>query len=164
MHLQLVVFDFETFFNEEYSLTKKMTTEEYLRHSWFHVHGGGLKRAPKQTQWITHKLLPPTLQAIDWASTALLGHHLQFDAAILAWHYGIVPARYIDTLAMASLLFGPSQSVSLENLAKKFGLSAKNVPYDLFKGMRELDPVTEQRVAVGCCRDECAHDPFREAE
>jgi DNA polymerase len=56
---------------------------------------------------------------------------------------------------MARAVLDSGISLSLDSLAKHFGLGAKSVPYDLFKGKHwhELDAATQQAVAAGCMHD-----------
>jgi hypothetical protein len=159
--MQLTCLDFETLFADRnpldsgrYTITTT-STEGYIRDPRFEVHGASIKFGTEPTCWYDRHVLPQVLNQINWANVMLLTHHSQFDAAILAWHYGIVPAYYLDTLAMGSLLFGPTQSVGLGKLAKKFGLAEKNVPYALFDGKHwdELTPDVQRLVAEGCNHD-----------
>ena len=62
---------------------------------------------------------------------------------------------WFDTLSMARLLLGNHLSVSLDNLARHWGLAAKSVPYNLFKNKHwdELQPSVQQQVADGCIHD-----------
>ena len=92
---------------------------------------------------------------IDWANTACLAHHAQFDGLILSHHYGVKPRVWFDTLSMARLLLGNHLSVGLDSLARHFGLAAKTVPYNLFRGKHwaELDPAIQGQVAAGAIHD-----------
>jgi hypothetical protein len=132
-----------------------MTTEAYVRDPRFEVHGVSIRwPGSERITWFAGINVKPNLD-IDWRNTALLCHHTQFDGLILAHHYGIVPKMYLDTMSMGRLLLGQDVSVSLESLAKLFGLGTKTVPYDLFKGKHwhELSPAIQQAVAQGCCDD-----------
>lgn len=147
--MQLIVIDFETFFDKENYTLRKMTTEAYLRDPRFEVHGCGIKFPGEPARW--YRKLP----AIDWQNTAIICHHAHFDAGILAFHYGIRPALIIDTLSMARAIVGTHIKANLNNLSERFGLPAKFVPYHLFEGKHwnELDRPVQQQVAAGCCHD-----------
>ena len=56
---------------------------------------------------------------------------------------------------MARLLIGNHLSVGLDSLAKHFNLSAKTVPYNLFRGVHwhELPDALQKQVADGCIHD-----------
>jgi len=151
--MNIITLDFETYFDQEYSLDK-MTTESYVRDPRFEAHVVGVRYPTGETYWNDQKL-EVYLQDFDWHNTAVLAHHAHFDGLILSHHYGIKPAMWFDTLSMARAVLGPHLPKGLGALAEHFGLGAKNVPYDLFKGKHwhELAPATQQAVASGCCHD-----------
>ncbi len=148
--MNIITLDFETYFDQEYSLDK-MTTEEYVRDLRFEAHGVGLAVNGGKAVWCDGK----GLNDIPWDDTACLAHHAQFDGLILSHHYGIKPAMWFDTISMARAVLGPHIPKGLGELAKHFNLGAKNVPYDLFKGKHwgDLNTHTQQAVASGCCHD-----------
>jgi DNA polymerase family A len=153
--MNIITLDWETFYDDEYTLSK-LTTEEYVRDPRFEAHGASIRWPDAKTEWYAgaHEL-GLVLDTIDWSTTALLCHHAQFDGLILSHHYGIVPALYLDTLSMARALLGTHISKSLESLAKEFGLQAKTVPYNLFKGKHwhELSGDVRDAVGRGACHD-----------
>ena len=48
--MNLVTLDFETYYAQDFSLSK-ITTEEYIRDRRFEVIGLGLKHGPNSTEW-----------------------------------------------------------------------------------------------------------------
>ena len=66
----------------------------------------------------------------DWANSAVLCHNMQFDGAILAWKFGIVPYIYLDTLCMARAVHGVDVGGSLAFLVEKYELGAKGKEVD----------------------------------
>lgn len=160
--MNIITLDFETHFSDDYTL-KKMTTEAYIRDPRFEVLGCSIKwidseengGAASQAWWYEGEELHDTLRHRDWSQWAVLCHHSHFDGLILSHHYGIEPAFWYDTLSMARLLLGNHLSVGLDSLAKHFGLQAKTVPYDLFRGKHwhELSPSAQQQVGEGACHD-----------
>lgn len=160
--MNIVTLDFETYFDDEYSL-KKMTTEAYIRDPRFEVLGVGVKflfdhewyAKGESVWWGPDALDDDILNIIDGSRTAVLAHHAQFDGLILSHHFGVKPALWLDTLSMGRMVLGNHLSVALASLAKHFDLSPKNVPYDLFKGKRwhELSPDAQRQVADGCLHD-----------
>jgi hypothetical protein len=152
--VKIITLDAETYFDAEYTL-KKLTTEAYIRDSRFEVHGWGVRHSAGQLEWMTHAQFAARKCEVEWGEAAILCHHAQFDGLILSHHYGIKPALWLDTLSMARLMLGNHVSVSLASLAKHYGLSEKNVPYDQFVGRhwQDLDPYTQKLVADGCLRD-----------
>jgi DNA polymerase III epsilon subunit-like protein len=147
--MNLITLDFETYFDSEYTLSK-MTTEEYVRDPRFQTHCVGLRWPDGEITCTAGTKLKTYL---DWSKTAVLAHHAQFDGLILSHHYGITPAFWLDTLSMARLLYPHDKSHSLGALAKKFNLPEKNVPYDEFKGLRDLPSALMLRLMEGCAND-----------
>lgn len=152
--MNIITIDAETYFDDEFSL-KKLTTEAYVRDPRFEVHGWAVKWNAGPAVWVG----AAAFFTVEWQErlrrSPVLAHHAQFDLFILGHHYGIYPPAILDTLSMARLMLGNHISVSLDSLARHFNLSAKNVPYNLFKGKHwhELDTPTQQLVADGCCHD-----------
>lgn len=154
--MNIFTLDAETFFSDDYTLSKS-TTEAYVRDPRFEAHGWAVRdpRADAPPRWFTHNEFIGFASTIDWSKAAILAHHSQFDLFILNHHYGIRPKFIFDTLSMARLLLGNHLSVGLDSLAKHFGLAAKTVPYNLFKGKHwnELSPQVQQQVGEGACHD-----------
>ena len=138
--MNIITLDFETF-DDDYTL-KKLTTEAYVRDARFCALGMGIRWQeqghnfdfPIRTAWFSDGDIAAGLAQFDWSQTAVLCHHAHFDGLILAHHYGVRPALWLDTLSMARALIGNHLSVSLESLAAHFGLEAKRVPYEAMKG------------------------------
>ena len=153
--MNLVTLDFESFYGDDFTLSK-LTTEEYVRDPRFEVHGCAIKwSAGTSAQWYTGKELEWQLGNHDWSNTTVVCHHAQFDGLILSHHFGIHPKAFICTLSMARLVLDQQVSKSLEKLALLFGLKPKSVPYDLFRGKHwhELSTFVQQQVAEGACDD-----------
>lgn len=154
--MNLVTLDFETFFSDDYTLSK-LTTEAYVRDPRFKVHCVGYLDDAAQLAGVTNgQVINPN--AIE--NNAIIAHHAQFDGLILSHHYGVKPAFWFDTMAMAQYLF-PHERHSLAALAARYGLAQKTVPYHLFKGVRDLPPDVYRQVADGCAHDvELTHAIF----
>ena len=154
--MNIVTLDFETYFDDQYTL-KRLTTEEYIRDPRFETIGVGIRYAGTELIWYggTRNEISYYLKQIDWSQTACLCHHAHFDGLILSHHFGTKPHAWLDTLSMARLLLGNHLSVSLDSLAKHFGLNAKSVPYDLFRGKHwaDLQPDIRDAVGRGCLHD-----------
>ncbi|MDE2471899.1 MAG: hypothetical protein KGL35_25025, partial [Bradyrhizobium sp.] len=152
--MDIITMDAETFFSSDYTLSS-LTTEEYVRNERFECHGWAIRMPNVKTFWLDHLQFYAWAETIDWSQTAVLCHHAHFDGLILSHHYGVVPALYLDTYSMARALLGTHISKGLESLAKEFGLGAKTIPYDLFKGKHwhELSEQVRQQVARGACDD-----------
>lgn len=165
----LITLDFETFFSNDYTLLK-MTTEEYIRDPRFKAHLVGVKVDEQPAFWCLPNELSqpgdpfsPTRQIKgEWGKHAILCHHAHFDGLILAHHYGLRPAFWFDTLSMARMVFGTEVGGSLAKLAKHFNLPDKTVPYDLFKGIRDLPQGIMAQLGAGCAHDaELTHQIFK---
>ncbi len=161
----LVTIDFESFYDTGYTL-RCMTTEEYIRDSRFESIGFAIKIDSGPAQWFTGDMREQAyiLNQIDWSKAALLAHNARFDAAILAWRFGLRPAKYIDTMSMARGLVGLSTSVSLEKLGEFFQLQRRK-GHEVVKafGMRRLDfsPFQMQEYGNYCANDtEMCYDLF----
>jgi DNA polymerase I-like protein with 3'-5' exonuclease and polymerase domains len=148
-----VTLDFETYYSSEFSL-KKLTTEEYINHKLFEVIGVGIKIDDGKTEWYTRDA-KKALEQIDWANSALLCHNAQFDGAILAWRYGIVPAKYFDTLCMARAIHGVDAGGSLAALAERYMLGKKGTEVVDALGKRGGDFSSEDLASYGrYCRND----------
>jgi len=150
MTVPLVTMDFETFFSKDFTLSK-LTTEAYVRDPRFEPHGCAVRFPDGTAVWIPPLNLRSFFEHVDWSKCAILCHHAQFDGLILAHYYRVKPKAWLDTLSMARLVHGNHISNSLDNLAKHYGLPAKSVPYNAFKGLHwdELSGIVQQQLAEG---------------
>ena len=138
--MSFITVDLETFYDEKFSLSR-MTTEEYIRDPQFEVIGVGMKIDDEETQWFsgTHAEIKAWLNQVDWSNSAMLCHNTQFDGAILAWIFDIVPAYYFDTLCMARAKHGVDAGGSLKALAERYKLGVKGTEVIDAKGKRRQD-------------------------
>ena len=154
--MSFVTLDFETFYDQKCSL-KKLTTEEYIRDPNFEVIGVGMKIDDDSTQWFsgTHDEIKAWLNQVDWKNSALLCHNTQFDGAILAWTFGIIPAYYFDTLCMARAKHGVDAGGSLAVLAQRYalGTKGKEVGDAVDKRRRDFTPDELARYGKYCVND-----------
>jgi hypothetical protein len=121
---RLVTVDFETFYGAGYTLSS-MSTSEYVRDPRFKAQMVGIKIGKKPTKVYGPKQLKKALQAINWSTHSLLCHNTAFDGFIMSHHYGIVPARYYDTLSMARGLHSNEIGASLDDVAGYYGKGSK---------------------------------------
>lgn len=136
----LYTLDIESFYTQEFSLSK-ITTEEYIRSPQFETIGVAVKANDGPTEWCSgdYKTIKKFLDKFDIPNNAICAQNAHFDGAILNWIYGIKPARIIDTLSMANALFGVNESCSLANLAKLCGIGEKGTEVVNARGKRRLD-------------------------
>ena len=124
--MQLITLDFETYYAQDFSLSK-LTTEEYIRDRRFEVIGVGVKLDDGITQWFSgsHLETQKYLSTLPWNDSALLCHNTMFDGAILAWRFGIKPKLYLDTLCMGRATNGVDVGGSLAYLSERYKLGTK---------------------------------------
>jgi DNA polymerase I-like protein with 3'-5' exonuclease and polymerase domains len=151
--MQLVTVDFETYYDVGFSLSG-LTTEEYIRDARFQVIGVAIKIDEGETYWVTgsHEVIQDSLNKIDWKNSALLCHNTQFDGAILAFRFGIIPGLYLDTLSMARATNGVEVGGSLAFLVEYYDLGVKGTEVVQAKGKRLEDfSETELSAYAGYC-------------
>lgn len=161
---RLVTLDFETYYSKDYGLNK-YTTEAYIRDPQFEVIGVAVKVDDYPTDWFSGSMeeTKEWLNAIPWKEANLVCHNTAFDGAILAWHFGIVPRYYMDTLSMSRPLHGLDVGGSLAALAKHYGIGTKGTEVLNALGLRRADFTEEQLRQYGeyCKNDtELTHQLF----
>ena len=154
--MKLITIDFETFYDQDFSLSK-ITTEEYVRSSQFEVIGVGVKIDNEPTQWASgpRKELGQWLKQFPFAESVVLAHNTMFDGAILKWHFGIDAKIWADTLCMARAIHGVEVGGSLKALAERYKVGAKGDEVIHAKGKRRLDFSDEELSRYG---DYCLND------
>jgi DNA polymerase len=135
----LITLDFETYYDKEYGL-KKFTTEEYIRDEKFEVIGVAVKDKGV-TKWFTgtHAETKAFLDSYNMHEHFVLGHNMRFDASILSWIFDIHPLGLFDTMSMAQILHGLTESVSLANLSQLYKIGEKGTEVLDALGKRRLD-------------------------
>jgi len=147
-----VIIDFESYYNDDFTLSK-MSTESYIRDKRFEAHGAAIKWSPDtDARWYDERQLRYVLKQEDWSDTFLIAWHAQFDGLILTHRYDVHPKMWGCPMSMARMIHGSSQSVSLDNIRKLYGMPQKSTPYNLFKGKHwnEMSEDVQRQVADGC--------------
>lgn len=153
--MDIVTLDFETYYDADYSL-RKLATEEYIRDSRFEPMLCGVKINDGKTKVaVGEAAIKKLLAKIDWANTMLVGQNTRFDGAILAWHFGVMPKAYADTMGMSRALYPHRTTHSLEAQAEAEGLQAKGTYLHTVQGKR-LASLTEVELVDYCAY--CMHD------
>ena len=154
--MDLITVDFETFYDQDFSLSK-LTTEEYIRDPQFEVIGLGIKVNNGETEWAsgTPEQIEKFLRRYDWSGSAVLAHNTMFDGAILSWCYGIRPRLWLDTLCMGRALHGVEVGGSLKAMAERYGIGEKGTEVLNAKGKRREDFSDEE---LGRYGDYCVND------
>lgn len=154
--MKLLTYDFETYYDPEFSLSK-ITTEEYIRDPRFEVIGVSVQEDDGEPVWFsgTKAETKKFLSRYDWANSAALAHNAAFDGAILGWVFGIHPKKYIDTLSMGRAMDGPDAGNSLKAMGERYGVGVKGNEVIHAMGKRRLDFTTEELARYGeyCCND-----------
>lgn len=154
--MQVLTIDFETYYSQEYSLTK-MTTEEYVRSPQFEVIGVAVQVNDGEPVWFSGTMAATEdwLKQFDWDKSITVAHNAMFDGAILTWCFGIRPKAWADTLSMARALHGTEVGGSLAKLAEHYQIGVKGEEVVAAKGLRRLDFPPEQLAQYGryCCND-----------
>ena len=143
--MNLITIDFETYYDKDYSLSK-ITTEEYVRDERFEVIGVGVKLNEEPPRWIsgTHDEVEAWLRGFPWASSIVVAHNAMFDGAILAWHFGIKPMVWADTMCMGRAVHGVEVSNSLASLAEREEVGRKGIEVHTAIGKHRHDFTPDQ--------------------
>ena len=155
--MHIITIDFETFYSQQFSLSK-ITTEEYVRHELFETIGVAVKVNDGETQWFSgpKAATKKWLDQFPWDDAVAVAHNAVFDMAILNWQFDIRPKRIADTLSMARALHGTDGfSLSLKSLAEHFGLGVKGTEVLNALGKTRLDFTPEELARYG---DYCIND------
>jgi len=138
--VNILTIDFETYYSQEYSLTK-MTTEEYVRSTKFEVIGVAVQQDDGEPVWFSgdHAEVLEFLKKFDWERSFALAHNAMFDGFILSQHFDIKPKGWLDTLSMARALHGTQVGGSLATLAQFYDLGEKGTEVLNAIGKRRLD-------------------------
>ena len=152
----MITLDFETYYDRNYSLSK-LTTEAYIRDPRFEIIGVAVQQDDEPPQWYSgvKDEIGHYLHQYEMEKEYVLAHNMAFDGAILAWHFGIKPKYYLDTLSMARPVTGQTVGGSLAALSKQFLLGEKGTEVVNALGKRRMDFSHEEltRYAAYCKND-----------
>lgn len=152
----VLVLDFEAFFDAEYSLKKTSQIEyitddrwEEIGHATIHMQTPFGPVEPKF--WFADEGVNYVKSLVrdhgsDLKGLTVVAHNLSFDALVLAKRYGVFPKYMIDTLGLARHESARSKN-DLATLAKRWNLRSKG-DTSQFKGLHLADMTPEQRVAM----------------
>ena len=155
--MRLLFLDFESYYDNVYSL-RKMTPAEYILDPRWETHMMGAQVDDGPREIIQSENIAEFLTNYPSENTITITYNALFDNCILAWRYGYVPARMIDCMGMVRLLRGHVlKGVSLETAADYFHLPAKGHEIAKVKGMRRAaimgNPVLWEQYKDYCRRD-----------
>lgn len=126
----VVVIDFETFFDSEFTL-KKMSTIEHIMDDRFEVLGVSIKfegheaifhRGEKETQDAINILKIHYGENLERCT--VVAHNAKYDTSILAWRYGIKPKYIVDLYGLAQHWDARARN-NLDDITKRIGLPPK---------------------------------------
>lgn len=154
--MQTVVLDFETYYDKDFSLSKR-TTEEYVRSPLFETIGVSVKVGGSPIRWITgdDNYIREELEKLNLQNSIVVAHNAVFDVAILTWRYGIKPGFIMDTVSLARPIIGLTESCSLKNLAAYYHLGEKGTEIYNTVGKHRADFTDEELARFGeYCRQD----------
>ena len=102
---QPIVIDFETYYDNEYSL-KKITTERYIRDDKFECIGLSIKIGNMPTNFYPYEKGLAFLKIIleqTYPNSPVVSHNNMFDMGILGLRYDMHPCFMVDTATLAKL-------------------------------------------------------------
>lgn len=150
---RLVSIDFETYYDDDYTL-KKLSTSEYVRDPRFKAQMMYLKVGRKAAKIVPPKKMKAELAKINWSTHALLCHHTQFDGLILSHHFDVVPSYYYDTLSMARGLHSNEIGAGLDEVSMFYGGAGKiHDVLETTKGVLNWSPELFAKVTPYCTND-----------
>lgn len=158
--MKALVMDFETYYDDEYSLSK-MTTQEYVYFDKFKIHGVGLATVDLATGEISEPYYFDNFVSVEdlikqlkqESNFNVVCHNAIFEGNILA-RLGYVPDFIIDTASMSRAVLGNTLgSHSLGSVSQYlFGIDKLDGLSDT-KGLRELPSYISDKLAEYCKRD-----------
>ena len=136
MPKHLIFLDFETYYDDVYSL-RKMTPAEYILDRRYESLMVAVKVNGGPHHIVEGPEIPKFLSQFNPADTVTVTFNSLFDNSILAWVYGFVPGQMIDAMAMARALDGHRfRSFKLSSIAHSLGFPDKGDAVTNAKGKR----------------------------
>lgn len=152
---KLLVLDFETYYDADYTL-KKMSTTAYVFDPRFEVIGVGVRFGTMRV-WMEEYQFRQFCKSVDWSKVAMLCHHAQFDGLVLSHHYdGVQPGFWLDSLSMARAIHGEARAADLGSLMLHYGVGTKGTEVVQAKGKRRVNFTPEEYAQYGVyCIGDC---------
>lgn len=140
---QLLVFDFETYYDKDYSLSK-MSTLDYLMDKQFQPICVSIKADNKAPVCIkgdgtsVPKAMVEALMDLGWERSLVVAHHNRFDSGIAMLRFKMPPpAMFGCTRLMARAIVRPyAGSVTLKKVAEYYRLGEKGSQRETYLGYR----------------------------
>lgn len=126
MPLQKVTIDFETYWDNEFTLTN-YSFIEYINDPRFETISVSIKIDNEPTQVYAGPNVAEALRAIDWGNSIAIAHNgNEFDFPILVWKFDCHPKLFVDTLCLARPKHQMTAGGSLRALSEYYGLPPKD--------------------------------------
>lgn len=125
--MNLITLDFETFWSDTHTL-KKLSPISYVMHDDTEIICVSAKVNKERTVVSFGETeISALFRELPFSKSLVIGHNMsEFDAMILAWRFGIRPAMFGCTLAMARPIYAKTCGLSLAALAKELKLGVKD--------------------------------------
>lgn len=146
---EVVILDFECYFDDDYSL-KKMSTIEYIMSPQFEALGvarllmsGRQPHADPEQNCLWNADIDSCLEWLkqeygdNLEGCTLVAQNTRFDGSILAFRYGIRPKYSIDLKGLSAYI-DPHKKAGLAELCKRYGLTPKGDTMDFKEATRQL--------------------------
>lgn len=154
---RLLFLDFETYYDDDYSL-RKMPTPNYILDPRYETIMCAAKVDGGAHEIIDGPDFGAFISQFDPAETTTVTFNALFDNSILAWHYGFVPHTMLDAMAMARTIDGHQLSrFNLAELSRHIGLPDKGSAIHNVKGMYRRDIMRDPRLWQSF-KDYCIRD------
>ena len=136
----LLGFDFETYYDSDYSLSK-MDPPCYILNPRFEPIGCSFKEDGAPAFFVDGPDIPEYLAKHDPAKTTTYAFNALFDNCILAWHYGFVPTRMYCTMRLAVATRGHllKAGASLRSVGRALGIGEKGTIIESARGLHRAD-------------------------
>lgn len=157
MQLTDLALDFETYYDDEYSL-KKMENAEYVMDPRFEIIGCAFIMNGLPAQWISGDItvISHELRKLDWSKIRVVAHNARFEASILEWRLGIKPAAYLCTMVGSRPHLVPyAGGQSLQQIARYLKIGEKGDVVEKMKGKHRCDMSSvDLKEYAGYCIDD----------
>lgn len=118
--MQIVTLDFETFWSQDYSLSK-MTPLEYVTDERFEIISCSVKFDHHPTDVLFGSEVERAFAKIDWSNKFVIGHNMSaFDCYVMAYRLRIRPKMWGCTLAMARPIHAKTTGLGLGKLVAHY--------------------------------------------
>lgn len=132
--------DFESFYSNEYSLTK-MDPPSYILDARWETIGCAFKIEEEPSFFVDGPDVGKFLGTINARTTTTYAFNAMFDNCVASWRYGFVPSRMICTMRLAAATRGAwlSSGGSLKSVARYLGIGEKGTTIESARGMHRAD-------------------------